>query len=224
MAVSESVEAGQIVANDASRPGELRPSAAAADPGVVGIVVGHPGFTWSDSAPIALAGSISCAAFAQTSASYNLKELVLNSDGDPLQGSVLSAPHYRVSLGTIGDAVVRAQLSSGSFRVDGGFAAAYPPPGEVQGFAFQDKATMQWSAKPSAGKYELYRNAISVLPGDFGACLMPGLTLPTAGDATTPAAGSGYSHLATARNRLGEEGTKGYRSEGTQRASPTPCP
>ena len=171
-----------------------------------------------------LLGLLSSAAFAQTSASYDLREHVLNAGGDPLQGSVLSAPHYRISLGTIGDAVARAQLSSGSFRVDGGFVAAHPPPGEVKGLAFQDKATMLWSAEPSAGKYELYRNAISALPADFGACLLPGLTLPTAGDAATPTPGSGYFYLATARNLLGEEGTTGYRSDGTQRANPTPCP
>ncbi|MBZ5639979.1 MAG: hypothetical protein LAO51_14625 [Acidobacteriia bacterium] len=171
-----------------------------------------------------LAGLIPCAALAQASASYKLQEHVLNSGGDPLQGSLLSAPHYRIKLDTLGDAGARAALSSGSFRVDGGFVAAHPPPGEVKGLAFQDKATMLWSAEPSAGKYELYRNAISALPADFGACLLPGLTLPTAGDAATPTPGSGYFYLATARNLLGEEGTTGYRSDGTQRANPTPCP
>jgi hypothetical protein len=171
-----------------------------------------------------LAALIPCLAFGQTSSSFNLREHVLNSGGDPFQGSVLSAPHYRIKLDAIGDGASRTALSSRSVRMDGGFVVAYPPPGEVGGVAFQDKTTLLWNAEPSVGRYELYRDAIALLPGDFGACLMPGIALPTAGDATTPATGSGYFYIVTARNRLGEEGTKGYRSDGTRRPNPTPCP
>jgi hypothetical protein len=56
--VAESVDAGEVIANDATRPGELRPSATAADPGVIGIVGGDNGTRWNGTAAIALAGSI----------------------------------------------------------------------------------------------------------------------------------------------------------------------
>jgi hypothetical protein len=58
VAVAESVEPGQVIANDVTRPGELRLSMTAADPGVVGIVTGEDGATNALTAPIAIAGSI----------------------------------------------------------------------------------------------------------------------------------------------------------------------
>ena len=56
--VSERVEAGDVVANDPQRLGELRRASAAADPGVVGIIAGDTGTGWSDKAPLAFAGSV----------------------------------------------------------------------------------------------------------------------------------------------------------------------
>ena len=37
-------------------------------------------------------------------------------------------------------------------------------------------------------------------------------------------AGACLFYLVTARNRLGEEGTKGYRSPGIERPNDAPCP
>jgi len=56
--VTESVEAGELLANDPRRPGELRRASIGADPGIVGIVAGEEGATWNDWAPLALAGSV----------------------------------------------------------------------------------------------------------------------------------------------------------------------
>ena len=56
--VAVTVVSGDVVANDPNRPGELRPASAPSDPGVVGIVAGAAGTTWSDKAPLALAGTV----------------------------------------------------------------------------------------------------------------------------------------------------------------------
>ncbi len=65
--VADRVVSGEVIANDAAHPGELRPTSIAADPGVVGIVAGEDGAAWTDVAPIAAAGSI---ALCQVDASY----------------------------------------------------------------------------------------------------------------------------------------------------------
>lgn len=56
--VAETVEPGDVLATDRTRPGELRRASTAADPGVVGIVAGELGTAWSDKAPLALAGAV----------------------------------------------------------------------------------------------------------------------------------------------------------------------
>ena len=56
--VAITVESGDVVTNDPNRPGELRTARAASDPGVVGIIAGESGTTWSDKAPLALAGTV----------------------------------------------------------------------------------------------------------------------------------------------------------------------
>lgn len=58
VAVAEPAEAGDLLANDAAHPGELRRAALAADPGLIGIVAGQPGTVWTVEAPIALPGTI----------------------------------------------------------------------------------------------------------------------------------------------------------------------
>ena len=58
VAVVEAVEPGDVLANDPAHPGELRRSALAADPGVIGIVAGAAGTSWTEEAPVALPGTI----------------------------------------------------------------------------------------------------------------------------------------------------------------------
>jgi hypothetical protein len=163
-------------------------------------------------------------ATAQTSASYKLTESSINSGGDPNQGSMLASSHFHIKLDAIGDAVIGTGLASASFHADGGFVGRYPPPGEVTGLAFSDKSTLQWRAERSTGTYELYRDVLATLPGSFGACFTSDLTAETAMDSSSPSMGQGYFYLVTARNRLREEGPKGYRSDGTEEGNPSPCP
>jgi hypothetical protein len=163
-------------------------------------------------------------ATAQTSAHYTLTETSIDNGGDPGSGANPASPHFHLSLDAIGDDLVRAGLASASFHLDGGFVGRYPPPGEVQGLHVDASATLLWNPEPSASEYETYRGLIATLPGTYGACFAGGLTSVNVSDASTPSAGQGYFYLVTARNRLGEEGPKGYRSDGTEEGNPSPCP
>ncbi len=163
-------------------------------------------------------------AIAQSSPSYKLSGSVVNNGGNPTQGVKLTAPSYRLSLDSIGEGVVSGDISSASFRVGSGFVGDYPPPGEVKGLSFSNKTTLQWNPERSVGKYALYRGPISSLPGGFGNCFVADLPGETTNDTAVPTTGQGFFYLATARNRLREEGTKGNSSNGGQRANPSPCP
>jgi hypothetical protein len=161
-------------------------------------------------------------AMAQTSASYKLTESTINSGGDPQNGIIVSSPSFRIKLDSIGDGLVGVGLASASFHVSGGFVGGYPPPGPVMGLNL-DSATLQWSPEPSAGVYEVYRGLMSSLPGTFGTCFAGNVSGPTITDASNPAAGQAYFYLVTVRNRLAEEGPKGYQSNGTLEGNPSPC-
>jgi len=157
---------------------------------------------------------LSPGAFAQQSASYRLTESVLNAGGHPVNGAVLASTSYRIRLDAIGDAVVPAALSSGSYAMDGGFVSRYPPPGEVRNLRFTTKTALAWDPEKAGGGYDLYRNS---------ACLQANVSAASASDATAPAAGAVFLYLVTAENRLGEEGTRGSQSNGTERTG-VPCP
>ena len=160
----------------------------------------------------------------QTSASYKLQEASVNSGGDPRSTGTLVSAHYHITLDAIGDGAVRAGLSSASFHVDGGFVGRYRPPGEVTGDRFTSATTLQWNSEVAAGQYEAYRGTTTSLPGTFGTCFASGLPTTTVADASNPQIGAAFFYLITARNSLLEEGTKGYRSNGTERGNPSPCP
>ena len=164
-------------------------------------------------------------ALAQTSASYKLTEYTINNGGDPSNGSSAASASHRIRLDAIGDAVTATGLSSASHRADAGFVSDYPPPGEVKGALFTNKTTLAWSPEKSVGVYDLYRALVSSLPGlGYGTCLQTGLAIESGTDAATPSTGQGYFYLVTARNRLGEIGTKGFASTGIERANAAPCP
>jgi hypothetical protein len=178
-------------------------------------------------AGIAAAAALALArpALAQTSASHKLTEWVLNTGGDPRDGTFASSSHYHVTLGSIGEPAVGAALSSPSHHADAGFLDAYPPPAEVTGFGIAaDKSTWTWSPEKSVGSYDLYRDFIGTLPGGYGACLGSSITDDAWQDTATPPFGQGWFYLVTARNRLGEIGTKGYDSSGAERSNASPCP
>lgn len=164
-------------------------------------------------------------ALAQQSTSYKLEENVLNAGGHPQGGAILSSTSFRVKLDSIGDGVVRTGLASASFRMDGSFASAYPPPGEARNLKFTNKTTLAWDPEKSVGHYEVYRDLLSALPGGgTGTCFASALTSSTTTEPANPASGQAWFYLVTARNRLDEEGTKGFRSNGMERPNSAPCP
>jgi len=178
--------------------------------------------------PIVLAVLVALAAAtptrAQESASFKLKEHAFNAGGHPNQGTVFESASFRVSLDAVGDAVHGPTLSSSSFRVDGGFVAAYPPPGEVSELVFSAPTELAWNGGRAFVRFNLYRGELAAPPGDFGACLQPSLAAQSTTDVATPSAGVAWLYLVTGRNRLHEEGTKGSGSDGVERPNPAPCP
>src|SRR6266540_5852987 len=146
---------------------------------------------------------------AQESAGYRLKEHAFNAGGHPDQGMTFSSAGFHVSLDALGDVVAPGGLSSGFFHLEGGWAVAYPPPGEVMNLHFAaDAKTLIWDPEKSVGAYEVYRGALSELPGlAYGSCFQSGLAGNGASDPAIPS--RGFFYLITSRNRLDEEGTKG---------------
>ena len=174
---------------------------------------------------LAGAALVGTPALAQQSTSYKLTESAVNAGGRPLNGAGAASASYRVSFDAIGDAAAGATLSSASHRVGSGFVAGFPPPGETRGLRFPDRTTLRWDPEPSVGVYNLYRDFVSALAGGgTGTCFVNGVSTEQASDAGSPGAGKGFFYLVTAKNRLGEEGTKGTRSSGSERPNPAPCP
>jgi hypothetical protein len=164
-------------------------------------------------------------AAAQESASYRLREQVFNAGGHPVAGQGLVSPSFRIGLDSVGESSVATALASATFRMDIGFAAVYPPPSEVQGLRFVDRAGMVWAPEISVGTYNLYRGVLREIPGTgYGACIDHDLSTAEGRDDEAPPAGTGWFYLVTAENRLDEEGTKGDRSNGSTRAGSVPCP
>jgi len=163
-------------------------------------------------------------AVAQSSASYRLTEQALNAGGHPANGVIATSPGYRITLDAIGDGVVAPLLSGTGYALSNGFVSTYPPPGEVSELRLVDATTLDWLPETSAEVYELYRNGLGTLPGTYGACLQPGVGGTTTTDPAAPPSKQGYFYLVTARNLLGEEGTKGTNSAGAPRPNPAPCP
>jgi len=170
---------------------------------------------------LALAGPV----LAQSSASYEVEAYSFNNGGVPFQGGSRYSPDYRIRLESIGDPLTAATLSSAAYHMHAGFVTSYAPPGEVRGLRFTDHATLAWDPDPFAVEYEVYRASTWVLSFPYyEACFAMHLSTATAADATDPFEDESNFYLVTARNRLGEESTLGYRSDGTRRVGPVPCP
>ena len=162
---------------------------------------------------------------AQSSAHYELREHAFNAGGRPAQAVVAGSASFKVSLDSIGGPVVGRAIAGASFRMSAGFDSAYVPPGEVAGLTFlADRQTLSWLHEAASTAYDVYSSALSTLPGAFGGCAQSRVTGSSWGDPTTPAPGSGRFYLVTGLNRLGEEGTKGWTSAGSERINPSPCP
>ncbi len=163
-------------------------------------------------------------AAAQQSASYHVSGSVLNEGGHPQQGVIVASASYRVSLGAIGEEIADGTLAAAGYHVDAGFTTAYPPPTEVLGLLFTSAATLRWNPERSVGAYDLYRGDLGTFPGTAGACLQSAVTGETWDDPAAPVTSAGWFYLVTAVNRIGEEGTKGTASDGTERDRSLPCP
>lgn len=162
--------------------------------------------------------------WAQQSASFRLEEHAFNAAGHPDGSSSPTSSGFHVSLDAVGDCGSPSALSSASFHMDAGFVRAYPPPGEVSGLVFADRQTLEWNPERAVGTYNLYRDRVSSLAGlGFGGCWQQDLPGPTATDNDPVPSSDGFFYLPTAKNRLDEEGTKGFRSDGTERQG-TACP
>jgi hypothetical protein len=168
---------------------------------------------------------IALPALAQQSTNFGLTESVFNAGGHPKDGIVLASTGFRLTLDAVGEGVARPALSSPSFRMDGGFPASFPPPGEVLGLGFSDPSTLFWAPERSVGRYNVYRDDLASLPDlDFGICHQDGLQDETADEPDGPSSGETFFYLVTAENRLNEEGTKGTGSGGFVRPNTHPCP
>jgi hypothetical protein len=161
---------------------------------------------------------------AQESTNFKLREHSLNAGGQPHDGAVLSSTSFQITLAAVGETVAAVTISGPSFAATEGFVGSVPPPGEVTNLRFNDPSTLAWDPEGSVGDYSLYRGEVTnpYDPG-FGSCLVPGITGPTASDITLPAIDTAFFYLVTARNRLGEEGTKGSTSGNEPRGNLAPC-
>jgi hypothetical protein len=162
-------------------------------------------------------------ALAQQSASFNLEEHTINAGGHPDDATVMASASFRITLDSIGDGVSGNSMGSASFRIDGGFAGSYPPPGEVSELWFTDPVTLEWDPERSVGDYAVYSGVVGNLPADYGVC-EDDVEIETATVDDPVAEDVCRFYLVTARNRLGEEGTKGFPSSGPERSNDTPCP
>jgi|KBSSwiStaDraftv2_1062776.scaffolds.fasta_scaffold02755_12 hypothetical protein len=112
--VAETVEAGDVLANDTVRPGELRRASAAADPGVVGIVAGDQGAAWAEKAPLAPAGAV---ARCRVDASYGAiaaNDLLVAS---PTTGYAMRAGENPRQGTVVGKALEPMEAGTGTIRV-----------------------------------------------------------------------------------------------------------
>ena len=169
-----------------------------------------------------LLGLLAPPLFAQSSTNYQNKEHVVNAGGNP--APALTSTNFSITLSSIGDGLSGPAMSSSSYQMDGGFVPPYPPPGEVLNLRFTSATAFGWDPEVSVGTYDVYKGLVSGLPSGYGTCLASGLTLTQATDATTPSSGQCFFYLATAKNRLAEEGTMGKKSDGTPRPNGSPCP
>jgi len=162
---------------------------------------------------------------AQSSASYELSEANLNFGGRPgtATGPGMSAS-YELSLDALGGGPNGSGSSSASYALHAGFVAPLGPPGNASDFYWTSHTDMHWSAGSSATSYNVYRDGLATLPAlGYGQCLGNDRSGLTHTDPDSPAVGSAFFYLVSAKNRLGEESSKGRDSGGTSRRG-NACP
>lgn len=174
--------------------------------------------------PILLLALLMGTVQAQSSANYKLEQHALNGGGRPNGGTLATSASFRVTLDSIGDGIAAHGLSGASYAMDVGFLNSHRPASEVQGLRFDDAISLRWDADPSAGAYNLYRAGLGTVSTlTYGGCVQQNLIQTETTDNDPVAPGDGFFYLVTAENRLAEEGTRGYRSNGAERTG-TVCP
>jgi len=167
---------------------------------------------------------IAAPAAAQSSADYRIEQQVFNNGSGMNGASPPASIGFRIAQDAIGDMAGMSQASSLGFHLQGSFVAIYRPPGEVLGLGFLNQTTIVWLPETSVGDYALYRGDISPMDlAQAGLCLASNITETLIYEPFDPAPGQAWFYLATARNRLSEEGTKGFRSNGVERPNNGPC-
>jgi len=164
---------------------------------------------------------------AQESTHFKLEFGTFNAGGRPSDGVVAQSASYLLSLDAIGDGSLGTGLTSPGFSMDSGLAATFQPPGEVANLRFTSATGLQWDPDTSVGDYALYQGLVGLpFPAGYGSCAQPppAITTNTTAVTSLPAERQASFYLVTARNRLAEEGTKGFTSAGVQRANLAPCP
>ena len=104
-------------------------------------------------ASVSLAHEASRRLAAQESASFRISESVLNAGGQPEGGVAASSASYRITLGSVGEGLSGAFFTGAGFGGEGGFVAAFPPPGEVGELRFSDAVTLVWAAHPATMRF-----------------------------------------------------------------------
>ncbi len=112
--VAEPAEAGDLLANDAAHPGELRRAALAADPGLIGIVAGEAGKVWTAEAPIALPGTIVLCHVDATYGAIAANDLLVAS---PTPGHAMRAGENPRQGSVVGKALEPWEAGTGTIRV-----------------------------------------------------------------------------------------------------------
>jgi hypothetical protein len=170
------------------------------------------------------AGLFLAAALPSMAAAAEVSESTFNAGGHPEQGVVPASAAFMISLGSLGEPFPFMDLRD-RMLLQTGFLGGLHPPGEVLNLRFIDPIALAWDPEPSAGSYNLYRGSIGGAPGDPGACLQPELPDTSTIDLDpAPPAGQAWFYLVTVKNRLGENGTPGFDSQGAPRPDPSPCP
>ena len=149
------------------------------------------------------------------------------SNGSPAVASVTStSSSFAVTYSGLGEPLPPNRMSSASYGVESGFGSAYPPPGEVFFLRFgAQKDQLRWDAERSAGTYSVYRGNLSTLSDlQYGSCLAQDVMGTGYNDDTTVPVDDGFYYLVTVTNRLREEGSKGFQSDGVTERQGTVCP
>jgi len=168
-------------------------------------------------------GASASTATAQSSPGYRIDGSVFNLGGRPESGHVAASTAYKVTLDSLGEPAT-ATLTSGLFQATGGLPAAWPPPGEVLGLAFDSPTHLFWNPERSAGAYQVYRAPSGTFPASYGSCLVGHLGVTEKDEVEVPPVGAAFLYHVTVSNRLGEEGTLGRTSAGALRPNLSPCP